>query len=110
LNRTQRNNNPLNLRFSRHTGAEGQDQDGFATFTDPMSGWRAAHEQIRKCAREGLTVKQGVLRVTSTRGSELIDFVTEHLRISPDTPLKDVSPLALAAVIAGLQGYYIQQE
>jgi len=45
-NPAKRNNNPGNLRYAGQTNATGQDENGFAIFPDPATGFEALYAQI----------------------------------------------------------------
>jgi hypothetical protein len=109
MNIPQSNNNPVNLRYAKQKEAIGKDEHGFAKFPDPSSGWRAAHAQIVLDTNRGLTLRQFIEKFAPSnenRTEDYLDFVAEALKVTDTTPLKSMSPLALAGVMAGMEGYY----
>jgi hypothetical protein len=50
--RNVRNNNPGNLKFAGQAGAVGQDAEGFAIFSDMISGFAALQRQLKKYVSE----------------------------------------------------------
>jgi len=118
MNRAQRNNNPVNLKFAGQNEAIGQDSDGFAIFPTPMAGWRAAHAQIKLDQVRGLTLKQFIFKFAppeENNTNAYLEFVMDHLQIeddpnpTPDTKLFDISKYSLAGVMAQMEGYYKEE-
>ena len=112
MNRPQRNNNPVDLRFAKQTEANGKDKDDFATYPDAFSGWRSAHAQLRKYARDGLTLRKMIFKFAPPKENNTnayVDFVVSEMHVDPDILMKDLSPLALAGVMAAYEGYYVQE-
>ncbi len=115
MNRAQRNNNPLNLRFAHQHEASGQDDDGFAAFPFPAAGWRAAHAQIELDKKRGLTIEQFIDKFAPPNENDTrnyLEFILDELQIedSPlptkDTKLFDVSTYGLVGIMAKMEGYY----
>ena len=109
MNPSQRNCNPLNLRFSGQTEATGQSEQGFAVFPTPMAGWRAAHAQLKLDQSRGLTVGEEIYKWAPPIENDTpayLKFVCRELWVTSDTPLTEVSVYALAGVMANMEGYY----
>jgi hypothetical protein len=109
MNPAQRNHNPCNLRFAGQKEATGKDDQGFAIFAADPAGFRAAHAQIRLDASRGLTLEQFIVKFappTENDTSQYLVFVISELHALPFTPLKQVSPYALAGVMAQEEGFY----
>jgi hypothetical protein len=108
-NLAQRNNNPVNLKFAGQTEAIGKDEKGFAQFTTPEAGWRAAHAQIQLDAERGLTLKQFIFKFAPPNENDTndyLEYVLMRLRIDQSTPLNIISKYALAGLMAKIEGYY----
>lgn len=111
-NRPQRNNNPLNLRFAHQKEAIGVDGDGFAQFDVPEAGWRAAHAQINLDKKRNLTLREFLNKFAPPEENDTLRyliFICGELNVNADTPLKSVSTLALAGVMAAQEGYYAKE-
>jgi hypothetical protein len=108
-NRSQKNNNPLNLRFAGQTEANGGDDVGFAVFPNPEAGWRAAHAQINLDQGRMLSLKQFIFKFAPPNENDslaYLAFVREKLGVPDYCPLVDISVFALAGVMAAMEGYY----
>ena len=108
-NRPQRNNNPLNIRYVKQPEATGPDKDGYAIFPTPEAGWRAAHAQIRLDANRGLTLREFVYKFAPSSENDTIaylDFIESSIVAGPHMLLNDISPYAIAGVMAQMEGYY----
>ena len=109
MNRSQRNNNPGNLRYAGQTESTGKDDAGFAIFPTPMAGWRAMHRQIAKDQNRGLTLAQFINKYAPSNENNTkayLDFMVKNLCTDKDTPLEDLSRFAVCGVIAAMEGYY----
>lgn len=110
MNRSQKNNNPGNIKISKPVGeATAVDDRGFAIFPSPCAGWRALHREIDLEKRRGKTVREFIREYApenENNTSNYLNFVCTQLRVKDDTPLADVSKYALAGVIASMEGYY----
>ena len=109
MNKAQRNNNPLNLRFAKQKDATGKDDDGFAIFPTPQAGWRAAHHQIKLDQKKGLTLKEFIFKFAPPNENDTnayLEFVEDHLGDSNYTSLHFIDVYALAGVMAQYEGYY----
>lgn len=107
--RAQKNNNPANLRFAHQKEATGRDDKGFAVFQDAPAGWRALHAQIRLDRDKGLTLGQFIAKYAppnENNTSQYLEFVSDQLCVSKDTPLTAIAIYALAGVMAQEEGYY----
>jgi len=105
----QKNNNPGNLRYAGQREAVGQDDRGFAKFATPWAGWRALIAQIRLDQRRGLTVRQFVYKYappSENDSAAYLEFVCDNLNTWEDQLLSEISPFALAGVIAAREGYF----
>jgi len=107
--RAQRNNNPGNLIFRGQRAAKGKDEAGFAIFPTPWEGFLALVNQIKLDQRRGLTLKQFIYKYAppSENNTEeyLVWLTTISPNTSPDTPLIDLNPYALAGMIARREGW-----
>ena len=109
MNLSQRNNNPVNLRYAGQREATGRGEKDFALFSTPMAGWRAAHSQIVLDQTRRLSLKEFIFKFAPPVENDTnayLDFVCRELRISPDEDLKDISKYALAGVMARQEGYF----
>lgn len=109
MNRSQRNCNPLNLRFAHQIEATRLDADGFAIFPTPDAGWRAAHAQIKLDQDRGMTLKDFIFKFAPPNENDTnvyLEFVKVQLSYTDETPLRMISPYALAGVMAAQEGYY----
>ncbi len=109
MNRAQKNNNPGNLKYAGQREAMGKDDKGLAIFPDAPSGWRALIAQIRLDQRRGLTVEEFINKYappsendTQAYGS----FILDHMNTYWGDSLSNLSPYALAGVIAQYEGYF----
>ena len=108
-NKSQRNNNPVNLRYMVQKESAGADSDGFARFPAPESGWRAAHRQIKLDQKRNLTLQQFIFKFAPPNENDsdnYLEFVAKELRMSKATPISELSVFALAGVMARIEGYY----
>jgi hypothetical protein len=109
MNRGQKNNNPVNLRYVGQRDTVGHDDKDFAVFKDGPSGWRAAHRQIGYDVKRGLTLKEFIYKFAPPNENDTdayLAFVCKELKVVGGTPLAEVSPYALAGVMAAMEGYY----
>jgi len=112
MNRAQRNNSPLNLRFAGQREATGKDKDGFAMFPTPDAGWRAAHHQIKLDQKRGLTLAGFIFKFAppnENNTNAYLEFVIDSIDNEGtliDCPLRNVNRFALAGVMAQYEGYY----
>jgi hypothetical protein len=109
MNRCQKNNNPCNLRFAGQKEATGLDDTGFAVFPNAPAGWRAIHAQIKLDQSRRLTLERFINKYAPPNENDTggyLAFVCGELRIEASTLLSDVSPYALAGVMAKMEGYY----
>lgn len=109
MNKSQRNNNPLNLRYAKQREALGADGTGFATFPSPDAGWRAGHNQIELDQGRRLTLKEFIFKFAPPNENDTnayLDFVATQLRVEVDIPIAHISKYALAGVMAKFEGYY----
>jgi hypothetical protein len=108
MNKPQRNNNPVNLRYAGQANSHKTD-DNFADFDYPHQGWIAAHKQIELDQGRGLTFEKFIAKFAppnENNTSQYLQFVCTQLKVTPETPLKDVSKFAIAGVMAAEEGYY----
>lgn len=113
MNRSQRNNNPINLRFAGQFEARGQDDDHFAIFPSPMAGWRAAFAQIKLDQSRNLTLRQYIFKFAPPSENDTnayLDFVCHELHRDADYWLVDFSPYALAVIQAAYEGYFKKED
>lgn len=109
MNRSQKNNNPGNLRYAGQKEATGKDDKGYAIFPTPQAGWRALHAQIRLDQRRGLTLEQFIAKYAppnENNTSEYLEFVAGQSGYQKDCPLTWLSVYSLAGLIAQMEGYY----
>jgi hypothetical protein len=109
MNRPQRNNNPLTLRYDRQRESTGKDDAGFAIFPTPQAGWRAAHRQIKLDQKRGLTIRGFIEKFAPPHENETekyIEFVAGQLGVFDTTTLSASSVYAIAGVMAQWEGYY----
>lgn len=109
MNRSQRNNNPVNLRYAQQFESSGKDDAGFAIFPTPEAGWRAAHRQIKLDQSRELTLEQFINKFAPPNENDTsayLQFIAMEFDMFPDTPLSQFSPYALAGVMAKIEGYY----
>ena len=109
MNPSQRNNNPGNLRFAGQREAIGMDDNNFARFPDPPAGWRSLHAQIKLDQGRGLTLEKFIRKYAPSNENDsenYLAFVCGEIRAEPDTLLSNISPYALAGVMARMEGYY----
>lgn len=99
--RSQRNNNPGNLKFARQFGAIGMDKDGFAIFDSFASGWLALKSQLElafenrsKFYSNEMTLKEFFRRYAPGRVQNTdayAKFVALRLGVTSNTRLKDIT-------------------
>jgi len=109
MNRSQKNNNPVNLRYAGQYEATGQDDAGFAVFPTPAAGWRAAHRQIKLDQSRGFSLEQFINKFAPPSENDTnayLHFVCMEFDMFPDTPIAELSPFALAGIMAKMEGYY----
>jgi hypothetical protein len=109
MNKSQKNNNPGNLRFAGQKEATGLDDSGFALFPNAPAGWRAIHAQIKLDQGRALTLEKFINKYAPPNENDsgaYLAFVCGELRIVSSTLLSDISPFALAGVMAKMEGYY----
>jgi len=109
MNVSQRNNNPLNLKDRNQAEEVDLDQEGFARFTTPIAGWRAAHRQIALDQGRGLSLEEFIHKFAPPRENDsenYLKFVCAELRVPRIENLRDISKYALAGVMAQMEGYY----
>ena len=109
MNRPQRNNNPINLRFAEQKEATGKDVDGFAVFPNAVAGWRAAVAQIQLDQDRGLTLGEFINKFAPPNENDTttyLIYVGEQLTARHDTLLKNISKFALAGVLACREGWF----
>jgi len=110
MNRAQKNNNPVNLRYAGQYEATGQDDAGFAVFPTPTAGWRAAHAQIRLDQSRHLDLTQFINKFAPPEENDTrayLKFVADELLLtSLKEPLEWISVYAMAGVMAQMEGYY----
>jgi hypothetical protein len=109
LTRAQKNNNPLNLRYAGQYEANGKDEEGFAIFPTPAAGWRAAHAQIRLDQNRKLNLGDFIFKFAppnENNTNAYLQFVMDELDMPYHIKLMDISPYALAGVMAQMEGYY----
>jgi hypothetical protein len=112
MNRSQKNNNPCNLRFAGQVEATGPDDEHFAIFKDAPAGFRAAHAQIKLDQERGKTVGQFIAKYAppnENNTSQYLEFVCDQMACRTTDPLSDLSPYALAGVMAQEEGYYVKE-
>ena len=116
MNVSQRCNNPVNLMipqpigeamgvyaFNEKTGL------GYAYFTTPMAGWRAAFRQIKTDQKRGLSLKQFIFKFAPPSENDTntyLDFVRKEMNVDDSVPLSSLSCYALAGVMAKFEGYF----
>ena len=113
-NKSQKNNNPLNLRYAKQKEAIGKDDDGFAVFATPQAGWRAAHRQITLDQERDLTLKEFIFKFAppnENNTNEYLKFVqNSDLYTQFGDPnrirVRMLNKYALAGVMAAFEGYY----
>lgn len=110
MNKSQKNHNPLNLRYARQKESMGADLDNFAVFPDDPAGWRAAHRQIKLDQTRGLSLKQFVHKFAPPNENDTdnyLSFIMKELDLEDaDIPLIGLSVFALAGVMAAMEGFY----
>lgn len=109
MNKSQANNNPLNLRYAHQTESTGPTADGFAYFENPMAGWRAAHAQIKLDQSRGITLARFITKFAPPSENDTeayLKYVCIQLGVLEGTMLAAISPFALAGVMAAQEGYY----
>jgi hypothetical protein len=109
MNLSQKNNNPVNLRYKGQRESIGKGEKDFALFSTPMAGWRAAHSQIALDITRGLTIREFIFKFappSENNTNAYLDFVCKELNVAPEEELSYVSKYALAGVMAKIEGYY----
>jgi len=109
MNPSQRNNNPINLRYAVQIEATGKDNNGYAIFPNPPAGWRAAHNQIALDMARNLTFRSFINKFapdTENDTLSYLNFVCRELNVSPEEFITTASKYALAGVLARMEGYY----
>lgn len=109
MNRGQRNNNPVNLRYTQQRDSIGHDDANFAVFKNAPAGWRAAHRQIGYDVKRELTIRQFIHKFAPPVENDTeayLNFVCKELHVAKDAPLSAVSPFAIVGVMAKMEGYY----
>lgn len=109
MNPSQRNNNPINLKFAGQTEATGKDGQGFAIFPNPPAGWRAAHAQINLDKSRNLTVKEFLFKFAPPSENDTnnyLGFICNSLAVDPKCKLSGISTFCIAGVLAAQEGYY----
>ena len=110
MNRSQRNNNPGNIRFAGQKGAV-KGPDGFAVFTTSTLGWEALLHQIKLDQARGMTISQFVSKYApnvENNTAGYLSFVYGGLKGSPDDPLSDYAAYAIAGMVAAYEGYFAE--
>jgi hypothetical protein len=113
MNISQKNNNPVNLRYAGQIEATGKDDKGYAVFPTPDAGWRAAHNQIALDKARNLTLKAFITKFAPPNENDTanyLKFICGELRLGPEQFLTEVSKYALAGVLARMEGYYNRKE
>ncbi len=108
-NRPQRNNNCINLKWKNQKESVGKDEDGFAIFPTAQAGWRAAVAQIQLDQDRGLTLGEFIVKFAPPSENDTAKYLADvgsQLTARHDTPLKNISPYALAGVLAVLEGWF----
>ena len=86
-----RNNNPLNIKFSpsnNFIGQIGQDSKGFAVFSAPVYGLRAAFKVLNTYLNKNInTIETIVKRFSETDQKYYIQFLSDKLGITPNTKI-----------------------
>jgi hypothetical protein len=92
--RSQRNNNPGNLKFAGQPGAVGADDTGHAVFTDYDAGWEALKSQIRiaflgtsRCYSPMDTLYSFFEKYAEENSRQYAEFVAGELGVDPNTTL-----------------------
>ena len=109
MNRSQKNNNPLNIRYAGQIEATGQDDKGFAICPDAPAGCRMAHKQVKKDQARGLSMMDFINKFAPPSENDTdgyAAFVCLSLGVSLNAPLKSLSAYAVAGVMAQIEGYY----
>jgi len=109
MNASQRNHNPVNLRYAGQVEATGKDDKGYAVFPNPAAGWRAAHAQIALDMARNLSFHEFINKFAppiENDTSSYLDFVCKEMCVSPEEQIVCVSKYALAGVMARMEGYY----
>ena len=86
MNRGQRNNSPVNLKFAHQRESTGPDDKGFAVFPTPEAGWRAAMAQIFLDASRGMTLGAYIYKFAPPSENETqkyLDYIVGKLFIDP---------------------------
>lgn len=103
----------MNLRFAHQTESIGPGEQGFAAFSEPEAGWRAAHAQINLDKTRGLTVLQEIYKWAPPNENDTetyLTFVCRECKCDPDDALSSVSSYAIAGVMAAMEGYYAKSK
>lgn len=95
--RSERNNNPGNLKFAGQPGAIGQDETGHAIFDSYESGWKALLTQIMiaftgesKIYSPENTLYEFFAKYSQRNQKAYAEYVAQRLGVSPQTKLKDL--------------------
>ncbi len=108
-NRPQRNNNPVNLKWANQKESVGKDEDGFAIFPTAPAGWRAAVAQIKLDQDRGLTLGEFVVKFAPPGENNTAKYLADvgsQVTARHDILLKNISPHALAGVLAVMEGWF----
>ena len=101
--RSRRNNNPFNIvhhpYFAEKYGAQREPEGKFGMYPDMMAGYMAGIDQIMLDANRGHTLASFVNKFAPPHENptaQLINQYSKALGVSPDTPLAQINPHALA--------------
>jgi len=89
--RSQRNNNPGNLRAS--SLATGKDSSGYAIFPDIDTGWRALQRQIELDTGRGLTLGKFIAKYAPSSENNTGNYlknIMQWLGVGADTSLSQI--------------------
>ena len=113
MNRPQRNNNPLDLKFMHQTESTGPDKDGFAIFPTAMAGFRGGMNQIELDQNRGKTIETfiyGFAPPGENRTETYLKFIETTGRVKRTDLLISISKYALVGIMAQFEGFFNKEE
>jgi hypothetical protein len=95
--RSERNNNPGNLKFAGQPGAIGQDDGGHAIFNSFESGWNALIRQLEAAFHGQSAVYspedslyEFFAKYSEANSEPYAEFVAQALGVTPETTLRQI--------------------
>lgn len=108
--RGYRNNNPLNIRYNpanNWQGQTGHDADGFAQFSTPVYGYRAAGKILLSYQNRGLDSVRKMISTwappTENPTDAYINMVARDMGVNPDAPVNlTTNPVLFAKMLVSM--------